>query len=89
MFIPTANDVNHPVPAIVKEHKHYFNPHMLALMFMWDPAKSVTWDIRRPLNTSTHSIDHSMQDMLRVPITELDEDTIDFGCIHRECKPPI
>ena len=36
-----------------------------------------------------HNIDHSVQDILKVPITDLDEDTIGFGCIYWECKPPI
>ena len=26
LFIPAASDDNHPVPAIIEEHKLYFNP---------------------------------------------------------------
>ena len=34
VFIPTARADNCPVPAIIEEHKLYFNPHIISLMFL-------------------------------------------------------
>ena len=34
LFIPTASDDNHLVPAIIEEHKLYFSLHIISLMFM-------------------------------------------------------
>ena len=45
VFIPTASDNNHPVPAIIEEHNLYFNLHIISLMFMWDPEYCSTWDV--------------------------------------------
>ena len=45
LFIPTASDDNHLVPAIIGEHKLYFNPQIISLMFMQDPDNHTTWDI--------------------------------------------
>ena len=89
VFIPTSNNVDHLVPAIVEEHKLFINPHVIALMFTQNPDKSTTWDIHTPLNKNTHNVNHSMCDILKVPITKIDEATIDFGCICLACKPPI
>ena len=36
LFIPAASDDNHLVPAIIEEHKLYFNPCIISLMFMQD-----------------------------------------------------
>ena len=45
VFIPTASDDNHPVPAIIEEHKLYFKLHIISLMFTWDPETHTTWDV--------------------------------------------
>ena len=45
LFIPSASDENHPVPSIIEEHRLYFNPHIISLMFTWDPEDCFTWDI--------------------------------------------
>ena len=45
VFIPATSDENHPVPAIIEEHKLYFNPHIISLMFTWDPDDCITWDV--------------------------------------------
>ena len=45
VFIPTTSDENHLVPAIIKEHKLYFNPHVISLMFTWDTGDCITWDV--------------------------------------------
>ena len=45
LFIPTASDDNHPVPAIIEENKLYFNPCIVSLMFTWDPDNHMTWDV--------------------------------------------
>ena len=83
-----SNDVNHLVPAIVEEYKLYINLYIAALMFIWNSEKSVTWDICELLNQNTPNINHSMHDILKVPITDIDEYTINFGCICWACKPP-
>ena len=45
LFIPAASDNNHPVPAIIEEHKLYFNPHTISLIFTQDPENHTTWDV--------------------------------------------
>ena len=45
VFIPTASDDNHHVPAIIEEHKLYFNLHIISLMFTWDPETHTTRDV--------------------------------------------
>ena len=37
VFIPATKADDHPVPAIIEEHKLYFNLHIISLMFTWDP----------------------------------------------------
>ena len=45
LFIPAASNDNHPVAAIIEEHKLYFNLHIISHMFTWDPDNHTTWDI--------------------------------------------
>ena len=45
LFIRTASNDNHLVPAIIEEHKLYFDLHIISLMFMWDPEDCITWDV--------------------------------------------
>ena len=45
LFIPAGSDDNCPVPAIIEEHKLYFNTHVISLMFTWDPEDCITWDV--------------------------------------------
>ena len=47
LFISTASNDNRPVPAIIEEHKHYFNLHIIFLMFTQDPDNHTIWDIHR------------------------------------------
>ena len=47
VFIPTTSNKNHLVPAIIKEHKLYFNLHIISLMFVWDPEESIIWDVHQ------------------------------------------
>ena len=42
LFIPAASDKNCLVPAIIEEYKLYSNPHIISLMFMWDPEDCIT-----------------------------------------------
>ena len=35
IFIPVTYDESHPVPNIVKEHKLYFNPCVISIMFTY------------------------------------------------------
>ena len=86
VLIPISNDINHPVPAIVEEHKLYFNPPNISLMFMWNSEKFHTWDICAPLDKNTPNIAHNICNILKVPIPKIDEDTIDFGNIHDDCR---
>ena len=45
LFIPTASDDNHLVPAIIEEHKLFCNPRIIYLVFTWDPDNHTTWNI--------------------------------------------
>ena len=45
LFIPAASDENCPVPAIIEEHKLYFNPCIISHMFMQDPEDCISWDV--------------------------------------------
>ena len=44
LFIPAASNENHPVLAIIEEHKLYFNPCIISLMLTWDPEDCIAWD---------------------------------------------
>ena len=57
LFIPTASDNNHLVPAIIEEHKLYFNPHIISLMLMQDPDNCTTWDVHQADQPNTCYID--------------------------------
>ena len=48
IFNTTTNDKKHPVPAIVEEHKLYFNLCIISFMFMWDPCIYDTQDVHGP-----------------------------------------
>ena len=37
VFLPAARVDNHEVTAIIEEQKLFFNPHIIALMFMQEP----------------------------------------------------
>ena len=88
-LFPLQTTLNHPVPAIMKDHKLYINLHIIALMFTWNTEKSLTWDVHKLLDKNTPNINYSVHNNLKVPITDINEDTINFGCIHWACKPPI
>ena len=45
LFIPAPSNNNHPVPAIIEEHKLYFNSHIISLMLTQDPHICTTWDV--------------------------------------------
>ena len=47
LFIAAASNDNCLVPAIIEEHKLYFNPCIISLMFMWDPDNCTTWDVHQ------------------------------------------
>ena len=47
VFIPPARADNCPLPAIIEDHKRYFNPHIISLMFTWDPENHTTWDVHQ------------------------------------------
>ena len=42
VYIPVTSNENHLVPAIIKEHKLYFNLCIISLMFTWDPEDCFT-----------------------------------------------
>ena len=45
ILFPAARADNHPVPTIIEELKLYFNPHIISLIFKWDPQLHTTWDV--------------------------------------------
>ena len=45
VFIPTERADNCPVPTIIEEHKLYFNPCIISLMFTWNPENCTPWDV--------------------------------------------
>ena len=47
VFIPTASDDDHPVPAIIEKHKLYFSLHIISLMFTQDTKNCTTWDVHQ------------------------------------------
>ena len=57
LFIPAASDANHLVPAIIEDHKLYFNPHIISLMFTWNPDNHTTWDVHQADQSNTCDID--------------------------------
>ena len=44
-FIRATSNKSCPVPAIIEEHKLYFNPCIISLMFAWDPQDCITWGV--------------------------------------------
>ena len=48
LFIPTTNNENHLVPAILEEHKLYFNLDIISFMFMQYPQIYDTQDVCQP-----------------------------------------
>ena len=45
VFIPAARVVICPEPTIIEEHKLYFNPCIISLVFTRDPEICATWDV--------------------------------------------
>ena len=62
-YIPEA------VAAIIKEHKLYFNPHIISPMFMQDPNNHTTWDVHQADQPNMCDVDQGMCNILKVPIT--------------------
>ena len=71
VFISAARADNHPVSAIIEEHKLYFNLHIISLMFTWDPEICTTWDVCQSVQPTTCDVDRGMHDTLVVPTTNL------------------
>ena len=57
VYIPTAGVNNCLVPPILKEHKLYFNPHIISLMFTREPQLHTTWDVHWSVRPNTHNVD--------------------------------
>ena len=57
LLIPAARADNHEVTAIIKEHKLFFNLHIIALMFTQESEVQHTWDICFSVQPTTHDID--------------------------------
>ena len=45
VLIPAARADNHKVTAIIEEHKLFFNPCVIALMFAQESDLQNTWDV--------------------------------------------
>ena len=93
--IPTTNNKIHLVPAIVEDHKLYFNPHIISFMLIHDPQIYDTQDVCQPDNwdvcqadqPNAHDINQCMHDDLQVPITDVDDASIKFCATHWACTP--
>ena len=59
--IPGASDENHLVPAIIEEHKLYFNPHIISLMFTWDPEDCIYWHIHQADRPNACNVNRGVQ----------------------------
>ena len=62
VFIPTARVDNHEVTTIIEEHKLFFNPCIIALMFMQDTELHSTWDACQSVEPNTCDIDQGVCD---------------------------
>ena len=57
VFIPAARADNYEAIAIIEEHKLFFNPCIIALMFMREPQFCMTWDVQWSVQPNTCDID--------------------------------
>ena len=80
VFIPATSNENHLVPTIIEEHKLYFNPHIISLMFMWDPEDHITWDVHQSDQPNACDVYQGVHDALEVPIIIIDKAHIN-SCI--------
>ena len=72
----TASNDNHPVPAIIEEHKLNFNPCMNSLLFTQDPEDCITLDVHQADHPNAHNVNQGMCDTLKVPITTISDANI-------------
>ena len=92
VFIPAARADNCPVPAIIEEHKIYFNLHIISLLFAQDPENHTTLDACQSVQPTTHDVDQDVCDAIVVPITVISNsnlnhcETIYFGQ-QQHCVP--
>ena len=97
VFIPVTYDKNHPVPDIVEEHRVYFNPHIISLMFTSGPTIHLTepihqpdtWDVHLATEPNAHNVDQSVHDELKIPITDIDDGRINYCSTCWGCTPPM
>ena len=78
-FIPTSDDEDCLVPAIVEEYNLYLNPHLFPLMFIQDPALYDTWGVYKAHPPYMHNVDQSMHNELKVPITAIRETSLYYA----------
>ena len=55
VFTPTTSDENHQVPAIIEEHKLFFNLCKISLMFTWDPEDCITCNVYQSDQLNAHN----------------------------------
>ena len=80
LLISSSSNNNCLVPAIIEDHKLYFNPHIISLMFTWDPEDCITWDVHWSDQSNMCNINQGMHNALKVPITIINDADIN-SCI--------
>ena len=85
VFIPTARVDSCKETTIIEEYKLFFNPCIIALMFMQEPQLCTSWDVQQSVQPNTCNIDQGVRDALVVPTTDLNYDSLNF-CVHRYIK---
>ena len=60
VFVPTSRADNCQVAAIIEEYMLFFNPCIIAFMFMQDPQLRTTWDVCWSVQPNTHDINQGI-----------------------------
>ena len=60
VFVCTARVANPKVTAIIEEHKLFFNPCIIRLMFMRESELHTTWDVCQSVQSNTPNIDQGV-----------------------------
>ena len=56
---------------IIEEHKLYYNPHIISLMFMQEPQLHNTWDVHWSVQPKTHDVNQGIHGPLMALTTDL------------------
>ena len=80
VIVPTARVDNHAEATIIEEHKVFFNPWVIALMFVQESDLQNTWDLHSAVRVNTHNDNQGKHDALVVPTSNLNKADINH-CI--------